>query len=525
MSRLSKYYLDYYLTKLNKQANEYVSRVLFESLKKHTALIYIKCHQIFVQFKIFLITFFFGISNFSVSTIKFGITLKIMSQSGENEENTGAAAASTPKIYQQETPPTSPPPYLRLNADCYEHIFDYLSLKDILRLGETCKRMHQMAGYYFREYFPELRFNLIGKEVQVAYPHRFHLGADFFPYISKLCILKRSELDTILNGETFCSLKTLIFMSVKLDETHFDYTRNVLNKIEDIQIEHCDISVGIFKKLAAACPKLKSLRVEYGNTDMANITKSLFAQHYPTLEHMKYKPNSSDMQVDELKSFLEKHTELTDFECNLPFLWPHRHSLCQTNVQLNLFIIDFTRTCNIQSDQFVDFLKTLHVRGFYKALQLSMDRITDNVFEHSTNAIFALPAFEILDINTDSTFNLTRLTNLKELHVYNLISTDMDALAKSLTRIERLSFGNVSINDLLPFICKSKRLKSIHIDHLRDNGNGLDLFALNEKRETLTNARQVTICVREEDYLATKWRTRNLNLNLVRISRAGSEYF
>lgn len=443
-----------------------------------------------------------------------------MDKSGQNR----AVVVSVPTVASKnDNQENLPPPYLKLIADCWEHIFDLLSLKDIVAMGETCKRMHQMAGYYLREYFPELRFNLIGKEVQVAYPHKFHLRTEFFPYISKLCILKRSELDSIMDADKFSSLKTLIFMSVTLNMIQFGYSRNVLKNVETIEIEHCDISVGVFKQLVSYCPKLKFLCVEYGNNDNAIIAKSLFSEHYPALEHLRFKPHSCDTPIDELKIFLEKHKNLKQFECNLPFLWTNRDLILHTNIQLDLFTIDFTQNSNIPSDQFVNFIKTLYASGFYKALQSSIDRITDNVFELSSNAISTLPAFEILDINTDSNIDLSRLTNLKELHVYNSITEDMDALAKNLTKLEKLSFGSVSIDRILPFICQSKRLKSIHIDHLHDNE--LDLLALNEKRKMLENARQVFICVREDQYLAAKWNPQYFNLSHVKVSRTGSEYF
>lgn len=421
-------------------------------------------------------------------------------------------------------PASSPPPYLKLIADCWEYIFDHLSLKDILQMGETCKRMHQMAGYYLREYFPELRFNLIGKDVQVAYPHNFLLRTDFFPYIRKLCILRRgSESMSKLDVETFSSMKTLIYMSVELNRTQFAYARDILDYVENIQIEHCNIYMEIFERFEFYCPKLKSLRVEYGNTDNVLVTKSLFSQYYPQLEDLRYKPNSCHTKIGELKTFFEKHTKLKQFECNMPFLWANRDVLLETNVQLDLFIVDFTRNHHIPSDEFVDFLKSLYKRGFYKALQLSIDRIPNYIFESSNNGICTLPAFEILDINTDSNIDLSRLINLKELHIFNLDYTNVENLARNLAKLEKLSFGNGSIDTILPFICHSKRLKTIYIDRL--DLNDFDLFVLNEKRKMLQNARQVTICLKENFYLMIKWKSKHFNLSHVKISRAASEYF
>ena len=41
----------------------------------------------------------------------------------------------------------------RLNMDCFEAIFDYLSLKDLHSFGQTCRAMQQMAGDYFQRNF------------------------------------------------------------------------------------------------------------------------------------------------------------------------------------------------------------------------------------------------------------------------------------------------------------------------------------------------------------------------------------
>lgn len=449
---------------------------------------------------------------------------KTMEQLNRNDDNVAEVDAFTTKTPNQLENLSVPPPYLKLIADCWEHIFDYLSLTDILQMGETCKRMRRMAGYYLREYFPDLRFNLLGQEVKVAYPHKFHLRTDFYPYIRKLCILRRgNEFSSVLDDETFAAVKTLIFMSVELNRNQFAHTRNVLKNVEDIHIEHCNIDVEIFAQFVNYCPKLKSMRAEYGNTDHAAIAKSLFSQHYPTLEQLKYKSNSCHRQIDALKLFLEKHPKLKEFECNMPFLWANRDLLLKTNVQLDLFIVDFTRNYNIPSDQFVEFLKKLYARGFYKSLQLSIDRITNDIFVHSDNGICTLPAFELLDINTDEEIDLSCLINLRELHIFNFQSTDMENLAKKLVKLEKLSFGSASMNKLLPFIYYSKRLKTVYIDNL-DNDD-LDLFALNEKRKKLENARQVEICVREHHYLNAKWNSKYCNLSHVKISRATSEYF
>lgn len=38
----------------------------------------------------------------------------------------------------------------KLDIDCFDEVFEYLSLKDLHSVGQTCKFMQQVAGQYFR---------------------------------------------------------------------------------------------------------------------------------------------------------------------------------------------------------------------------------------------------------------------------------------------------------------------------------------------------------------------------------------
>lgn len=87
----------------------------------------------------------------------------------------------------------------------------------------------------------------------------FRLRTELYRYIRKLRISSKSECDYISDAEIFSSLETLSFFLIKLNETNFSYMRNVFENIENIHLEHCDISVQILEQLAADCPKLKRL--------------------------------------------------------------------------------------------------------------------------------------------------------------------------------------------------------------------------------------------------------------------------
>lgn len=248
----------------------------------------------------------------------------------------------------------------------------------------------------------------------------------------------------------------------------------------------------------------------------------MFSQHYPTLERMKYETRTWDevMQIDQLKLFLEKHTKLKHFECDYRFLWANRNLLNETNVQLDLLTV-WAREWNMAElfDQFVDFLKQLYERGFYKILHLSFFDIWNPTLNYFFNAMSTLPALEILSYVYPLN-SLSRFTNLKEFRAYRLSdsATEIEIVAKSLIKLEQLTVDNATVDDILPFIRYSKRLKAIRILKLRKNSI-LDLFRLNEERKKLGNPRQVVIYVREDVYLYKKWQSKNLNLSYVKITR------
>lgn len=227
-------------------------------------------------------------------------------------------------------------------------------------------------------------------------------------------------------------------------------------------MKQCDISVGIFEQPAVHCTKLKSLIVVGGS---CTVIKLLFQHHYPTLEHLKYQsgPRNRDTRIDQLKIFLENHTNLKRFESDQTFLWANRDLLIEAEIQWNLLTIHSNSTISPFDQFFIEFVKTLHERNIYKTLHLSFG--IGNFYIDIDNIVPTLPALEILNIYGFSIKNTTGLINLKELCIFHgdLSHINVEAVAKCLIKLERLSFKQASIDHTLPFIRHSKRLKTIKI--------------------------------------------------------------
>lgn len=450
-----------------------------------------------------------------------------MSQSEEHRMIVDDADASTAASNDtQET--TTPPPYLKLIADCWEHIFDYLSFKNIFVMGETCKRMNQMAGYYIREYHPDLEFHLIEGEIRFSNPTDYIIHANFYRYITKLHVKNNSELNFFANVQSFEALKALIIGQHNLTETEIGYMQNVLKNVETIQLVHCRLSGRVFEQMAKHCSKLKYLHIHNSNV-MAN--HGLFLHYFPTLEHLQYRPLVSQTRVNELKVFLEKHSNLKRFAASNHFLWENRDILIQTNVQLDLLNVHFDSTDPMPFDQFIKFLRSLYARGLYKTLKLTFRfcRPANVTTQELKNAISTLPALRKLVLPDDSFIDLPRLSNLKEFYIefLNTSNANTEILATSLPKLERLGlgWGFMTVDALLPFIRHSKYLETIECPYFADKT--LDLNALNEERKKHNkdaDACPISIRVPEYVHLDQTWNSQNLKLDLVKIERFELNY-
>lgn len=413
------------------------------------------------------------------------------------------------------------PPCFKLIADCWEHIFDYLTLEEVYAMGQTCWHLHRMAGYYFREYFHDIRFDLIRKKVRIHYLYNIRLRTDFYQYIGKLSIWYSNELEYFLDADTFASLKSLSFWGVKSIEIQIDYARNVLKNIESIEF-YATKSVGnVFERIASCCPKLKVLRVKsprkIRTRSEHNAFNKIFLQRFLKLEHLKINVYDENAKINELKIFLKNHTKLKHLECDYRFLWANRNLLNETNNQLDVLTIHFHRENDaIPFDQFVDFLNQLFIRGIYKALHLHLDHFENVDFN---TVISTLPVLQKVNTYSNDVIDYLRLTNLMELSIFEIDEGDFEQIAKSLTKLERVRFQHASANHILPFIHFAKKIKTIKVyGRLRDD-HVLDLFTLNEQRKKLGYARQVCIHVDEKVYLREKWKSKNLDLSHVRIAR------
>lgn len=425
----------------------------------------------------------------------------------------------------QPASPT-PPPYLKLIVDCWEKIFDYLSFKDILVFGQTCKRINFMVGYYVREYNQGLSFTINKNKINFQY--ECDIQTEFYTYITRLNIVQNSSLNDIFsNSKTaikFESLTTLHIERQNLMESKTRQLDKVLEKIENFHLISCELTKDIFIHLANYCPKIKCLDFRLcGGTHTA-----LFSQHYPSLNRLQFRmrPANANIRIDELKMFLEKHKQLNLFEIDCRFLWSNRDIITKTNCNLDMINIRFdTLYSVVPFNEFIVLLNQLYKRDFYKKLKLTFpfgihEYIIRTSKEQITTKIATLPGLYGILIDNEMSLDLKCLTELKELNLIAIHSSlNMKIIAENLQKLRRLTIMLINdVNsDIIKFIHKSKNLKSIEIFHSAKKT--INLIKLNQERNQLKNACHTTFYVQDNVYLPTKWMSNDVNLKFITVSR------
>lgn len=126
---------------------------------------------------------------------------------------------------------------------------------------------------------------------------------------------------------------------------------------------------------------------------------------------------------------------------------------------------------------------------------------------------------EVLSTYEFITNGMSQLTQLKELYLWSLdCDVSLETMALNLGNLERLRIDG-TVSQLMSFLRHSKRLKFVIFGDKNGFFYALNLYNLNEARRISGMKRKVRIGVYEDKYLATKWKEKNVNYDLVEISR------
>lgn len=436
----------------------------------------------------------------------------------------------------------SSPQIFNLNMDCFDEIFEYLSLKDLHSLGQTCKTLQKVSGEYFKLNYSTAEHS-IGKDgIYSMYSDNDGVinqrtQTSCFNQFTKFISHHYEEFEPFryieMHSNEFLSLNHLYLVCVGLNACKMNYFKSLLPGIEILQIRQCTIWNGDFyEMLLEFCEKLKKL---YVLDDLGDIihrkSNSWLLKTYPNLQHLELTPRYS-FEIIEIEDFFKLNPNIRSFSTNSHCFWINRQSFMKMNIKLDLLEIKhfdsgfyFYHVEKMNIDSICKVMNDLFERGFYKKAHFYIREID----EFCSNQLALLKGLDKLSIKTiNGTGNfLAKLNNLKELNIFDCTNaTNLDEIASKLVKLERVLLENASYNDVLPFIRKSIQLKQLKIIPKvgQFNNDFLNLIELNKERGKLLMASKLTIFVEDNVFLNTKWNVGNgdTDLEFIEMKRANS---
>lgn len=413
----------------------------------------------------------------------------------------------------------------KMDDNCFDELFNYLSFEDLLSFGKTCKTLKSYVSNYYNRHFSHRNYEIEHNGIYANYA-LFVAVRQFITRLQiRFCSFKplyriNSQI------EQFSSLKHITFFNMDLMEPDYDRIQNIFNKIESIYLSFC---------LPEFCNKCMDLCENLKRISMRHITLSSFLDgeeypwlsgRYPKLEQFEF-ILLREWPVDGLNGFLEKNSNIKFFGTSGLCLWINRDQLLGTTAKLDILEIRMMEVYDVTSDEFIvpgtrmkticKLINQLFERGFYQRLHFF---ITNDEQIINIDEVVSLNGLEKLCIlNFKENFNLHPLTLVKELIIINGIEKiNIENLAKKCTKLERLYLSVRTIEDILPFICQSVKLHKITLlnynSYMSRYCTDIVMKDLNMKRELLPATRKLIIFVPDELYLQTKRTARNGNVNM-----------
>lgn len=411
-----------------------------------------------------------------------------------------------------------------LGADCFNEVFDWLALKDLIAVGKTCKRLQRIAGDYFKLnyaaksgrgendgiYLSSLQANIFSEYIQKLSISGDRLGA--YKFIGVNCV------NTIKHFRVYGFLP----------EHAFEFVQGILRGVEMLEMNECYFTGEFYENHLKYCPNVKSLSVSRSGyiedkSILIGCNNQWMFRRYPHLVHLEL-TDSFELQMNELKIFFEINPQIRTFSMDARSLWMNRHSMLETNAKLDIFAINICQSKIIDSnnrpisikDSVYNILFELYEHDFYKKLHLYVYFVD----QMNLDKMLSLSAIELL--NGDIVQFNGSVDDVKSIAIcYGDEILNMRSIPSKLLNLQRVYFSEITSDRIWPFVCYSPKLRQIKIRHLKDpNSFGMiDFLALNKQRQKLNGATKVTIYVKEDVYLATKWSNEIIAFSLVDLKR------
>lgn len=462
------------------------------------------------------------ISQLSVATVNG--TLGSRRLSGENNEEPWWLSIHEKFYYENclagssSNEVSGPAHIFKLDKDSLMESFDYLSLRDLTALAKTCKKLLQAAGEFFGKTFSG---RIYGQNGSIFAENDVELNC-FSKFVHNVR-MKDGNLK-MFQSKRFLALKQIEFYGGKLFFT--ENIKDILPNVEILKFILSEFDMDLHETFLSHCKNLKRLYVGDnldGNQPVViGTSNSWLTKKYPTIEHFEI---NSQKRINGFVQFLKINPNIGQFSCNIGFLLQNMDSILKSNIKMNDLAI-FHAATNINEAKFNAFannLLALHKRKFFQQLRLYFYQ-NSRAYNYPSNLMPHITKMHIT--NEPRQFNLSTFLNLELLCIESTSQiNDLNEALSKFTKLNYIYILNETIANIFPFIRHLKKLNKIKIRtiknglHFNDTDNVLNLSALNDERQSLPNACNITFYVDEVIYLATRIAFKTTTLSSIAIKR------
>lgn len=385
----------------------------------------------------------------------------------------------------------------KLNVDCFENLFEWLSFYELLAFRHTCKRMKAVVDYYIKLNYPQLLCFEIEKVEDLQ-----HLRPNHFEWVRHLSV-----------------------WNIELDDTKIDGIKYILNQLEILKLIRVEIPGDFYEVLLKHCPRLKSLGVrpkELPVTTIIGTGNEWLQRHYPTLEHFeidtRLKCTEPFQFASNLLGFFQQNPGIRRLSSDSEFLLMCRQSLLDS--KLNFDQLDLN--CRYDLSDISNLMNDLHQRNFYKRLHLYSD--PESISIDQAENLLAFQSLQKLHLNIwpRENFSIPKTMNMKELSIGTHGVIELDSIHQMAVKFTNIRRIYIPFGYLRAFICGALKLQEIFIwgsqaEELTVN----DCVVLNKERCKIAPSHQVKIYIDEKNFLKLKW-TNKINFSCIEIKRCNS---
>lgn len=367
------------------------------------------------------------------------------------------------------------PELFKLTIDCFDEIFDYLSLKDLYSFGETCKTMQQVAGEYFKlNYAASMKtctrngiYMAFSGEHIVVINQRIEVS-DFNRFTSSISVSHNyGSLGPLryLNAhiDEFESIKHITLKNLRINSNKVEFFEKLLHQIETIEFKNCSMDGNCYDLILKHCKHLKCIHIQYTDCSF-NRKHDWIRNDYPQLEHLELSPRDSEV-INELSKFFQRNPNVRKFTTNGKFLWDNQNIFVKSNARLDLLEIKGHLFLGYEHKgneiSIWDLLSQLYQKRFYKRLTIHTKYFGQDL-SHKLNMF---PSLETLSIEQfTKSHSIPNFTNLRELIILEgLNASEAETLAIGLVKLERLFVAETNVDHILPFIRQSAKLNKLEL--------------------------------------------------------------